>query len=255
MIFSSPRFFLFLGALLVLLAPRWSLRAKLNLLLGASCLFYAAWDWRYLGLLLLVSVVNFQCGARIAATEDPRRRRAWLAASIVASLGVLGWFKYAGFFLENLNLLLAAADLRLPALEVLLPAGISFYTFKTMSYTIDIYRRELEPCRSWMHYATFVTFFPELIAGPIVRASVFLPQMGREIGPRAGRLQLGASIFLLGLTKKLLIADPMSTVVDPVFARPPATRRRRSGWPSSPTPCRSTATSPATPTWPSASRR
>jgi alginate O-acetyltransferase complex protein AlgI len=219
-IFSSPRFAVFLAGLLLLLAPRWRLRTKLDLLLAGSCLFYAAWDWRYLGLLLLVSLVNYECGARIAASEDARRRRFWLVASIAASLGVLGYFKYAGFFVENANALLAGFGVQLPALRVLLPAGISFYTFKTMSYTIDIYRRELAPCRSWRHYATFVTFFPELIAGPIVRASVFLPQMDRRIGPTAQRLQLGASIFLLGLTKKLLIADPLSTVVDPVYAAP-----------------------------------
>jgi len=219
-IFSSPRFFVFLVLVLLLLAPRFKLRVKLDLLLFASCLFYAAWDWRYLGLLLFVSAANYECGNRIHASDDARTRKRWLVASVAVSLGTLGYFKYTGFFLENLNALLASLGVTVPVVSMLLPAGISFYTFKTMSYTIDIYRRELEPSRSLRAYSTFATFFPELIAGPIVRASVFLPQMNREIGPTAERLRLGASVFLLGLTKKLLVADPLATVVDPVFAAP-----------------------------------
>ena len=133
MIFSSPRFFVFLVVVLLLLAPRYSLRAKLNALLGASCFFYAVWDWRYLFLLLGVSVVNYACGAGIAASDDPRTRRRWLAASVVASLGVLAWFKYAVFFAANANALLGPFGVAIPAFSLLLPAGISFYTFKTMS--------------------------------------------------------------------------------------------------------------------------
>ena len=220
MIFSSPRFFVFLVLVLLLLAPRFRLRVKLDLLLFASCLFYAAWDWRYLGLLLFVSAANYECGKRIHASDDPRTRKRWLLASVAVSLGTLGYFKYTGFFLENLNALLASIGVTVPVVSLLLPAGISFYTFKTMSYTIDIYRRELVPSPSLMSYSTFVTFFPELIAGPIVRASVFLPQMERAIGPTRDRLRVGASIFLLGLTKKLGIADRMAAVADPIFAAP-----------------------------------
>jgi alginate O-acetyltransferase complex protein AlgI len=219
-IFSSPRFFVFLAIVLLLLAPRYRLRAKLDVLLFASCLFYAAWDWRYLGLLLFVSAANYLCGKRIAESKEPGARKAWLAASVAVSLGTLGYFKYTGFFLENLNALLTTLGMSVPVFSVLLPAGVSFYTFKTMSYTIDVYRGELAPSRSLMHYSTFVTFFPELIAGPIVRASIFLPQMDREIGPTRDRLRVGASIFLLGLTKKLGIADRMATVADPIFAAP-----------------------------------
>lgn len=220
MLFSSPRFFLFLVVVLAVLALRLRLRTKLDLLLVASCFFYAAWDWRYLALLLGVSAANHLCAVQIHASNDPRVRRRWLATSVIASLGTLAYFKYAGFFLENLNHLLALGGMSVPVLSVLLPAGISFYTFKTMSYTIDIHRRELEPSRTLRHYATYVTFFPELIAGPIVRASVFLPQMTREIGPTADRLRVGASIFLIGLTKKLLIADRVAGVSDAVFATP-----------------------------------
>ncbi len=220
MIFSSPRFFVFLVILLLTLWPRWSLAAKLRILLVASCFFYAAWDVRYLGLLLFVSLVNWWCGERISETDEPRARQRWLVASIIASLGTLGWFKYTNFFLDTLRPALAAAGLDVPHLEILLPAGVSFYTFKTMSYTIDVHRRELAPCRSFLDYATFVTFFPELIAGPIVRASIFLPQMNREIGPTVDRLRTGASLFLLGLVKKLVIADRMAGIADPVFSDP-----------------------------------
>jgi alginate O-acetyltransferase complex protein AlgI len=210
-----------MAVVLLVLALRVRLRWKLDFLLIASCLFYAVWDYRYLALLLGVSAVNHWCGVRIHASEDPRTRRNWLFTSVAASLGTLAYFKYTGFFLENLDVLTQRLfGVSVPVVSVLLPAGVSFYTFKTMSYTIDIYRRELAPSRSLMHYSTYVTFFPELIAGPIVRASVFLPQMDREIGPTAERLRVGASIFLLGLTKKLLIADRMATVADPIFADP-----------------------------------
>ncbi len=221
MIFSSPRFLGFLAALLTLLwAPWWTTTQRKRVLLVASCLFYAAWDVRYLGLLGAISVIDYAVANRIAATEEEPKRRAWLLVSVASNLGLLGYFKYNNFFLDNANVALKVFGLSLPAAKILLPAGISFYTFKTMSYTIDVYRRSLKPEKSVIDYATFVTFFPELIAGPIVRGSVFLPQMSRDIRPSVDRLALGASIFLVGLTKKLLIADPMSKVADPIFASP-----------------------------------
>jgi alginate O-acetyltransferase complex protein AlgI len=215
-VFSSPRFFVFLGLLLLLLRQiRGQERQKL-VLAAASCLFYAAWDYRYLALLLLVSGIDYVCAAAIAGTEARGPRRAWLAASIVSNLGILGYFKYYGFLASNLQPL----GLDLPVLHILLPAGISFYTFKSMSYTIDVYRGSLAPTRRWLDYATFVSFFADLIAGPIVRASLFLPQLDRSLGPTRERLRVGGSWFLLGLTKKMLIADSLATVADPVFANP-----------------------------------
>jgi alginate O-acetyltransferase complex protein AlgI len=219
-IFSSPRFLVFLLAVLVVLAIPFRHEFKKRILFVASCMFYAAWDYRYLALLLLVSVIDYYCAARIAATDDPQRRRRWVTFSVVSNLAILGYFKYFNFFVGNLNGVLEWSGLRIPAFEILLPVGISFYTFKSMSYTIDVYRREIEPCRSLMDYATFVTFFPELIAGPIVRASIFLPQMTRRIGPRMDRIAIGASLFLLGLTKKVVIADRLAVPVDRVFAQP-----------------------------------
>lgn len=216
MVFSSPRFAVFL---VFVLAVLWSLkdreRQKL-FLAGASCLFYAAWDYRYLALLLFVSGVDYFCGGRIARTSIASHRRAWLWTSVLSNLGILAYFKYYGFFAANLQRL----GLHPPLIDVLLPAGISFYTFKSMSYTIDIYRRHIEPAENWRDYATFITFFPELIAGPIVRASAFLPQLQRAIGPSGETLRAGVGLFLLGLTKKALIADRLATVADPVFLDP-----------------------------------
>ncbi|MCL4819259.1 MAG: MBOAT family protein [Vicinamibacteria bacterium] len=218
MSFASPVFFAFVALVLLGLAVLRRHGARTLALGLASCLFYAAWDWRYLGLLLLVSGIDYACAAAIHASAEPARRRHFLLLSVVSNLAILGWFKYYGFFASNL----ALAGVSLPALEILLPAGISFYTFKSMSYTIDVYRRDIEPARNWRDYATFVSFFPELIAGPIVRASVFLPQMARTLGPTRSRLAIGGSLFLLGLTKKVVVADRLAVVADAVFASPAA---------------------------------
>jgi alginate O-acetyltransferase complex protein AlgI len=217
-LFSSPWFFLFLAFVLAALAPPFSVATKKLILAFASCFFYAFWDYRYLGLLLLISVVDYYCASRIEASPTRRAQKSWLYLSLLSNLGILGYFKYYNFFIDNLNGLLPQAA-SLPHRHILLPAGISFYTFKTLSYVIDVYRRELRPARSLMDYVTFVTFFPELIAGPIVRASVLLPQLDSDIGPRAARLRHGASLFLLGFTKKLL-ADRLGAMFDPVFADP-----------------------------------
>jgi alginate O-acetyltransferase complex protein AlgI len=220
MLFSSPRFLVFLAVVLAVLGLLSSRTLKLRFLAAASCFFYAAWDWRFLSLLFAVSAIDYYCAWRIHDAHIVGRRRAWLALSLCSNLGLLGYFKYANFFLDNFNGLFGAWGSHIPAAHVLLPAGISFYTFKTMSYTIDVYRRELEPCHSWINYATFVTFFPELIAGPIVRGSVFLPQMTRDIGPARERMVSGLTLFGQGLIKKLLFADRLATIADPIFGNP-----------------------------------
>ncbi len=220
MIFTSSRYLVFLAGTLLLLGLVPGREPKKRCLAAASCFFYAAWDWRYLGLLLAISVIDYCAAARIAASDSVRARKNWLWVSIVSNLGMLGYFKYCNFFIENFDALTSSFGFTLPRTDVLLPVGISFYTFKTMSYTIDVYRGQLKPCRSWLDYATFITFFPELIAGPIVRASVFLPQMTRLIGPTWRRLVSGGSLFLLGLVKKILIADRLGEIADTVFSAP-----------------------------------
>src|SRR5262245_9180760 len=143
MLFSSPWFFAFLAVILAWLALPWSVRAKKRWLALASCFFYAAWDYRYLALLLFISAVDYGCAARIAGSTVNAVRRRWLVTSMVSNLGLLAYFKYTNFFIDSLNGPLALAGHKLPHAHILLPAGISFYTFKTMSYVIDVYRREL----------------------------------------------------------------------------------------------------------------
>jgi alginate O-acetyltransferase complex protein AlgI len=219
-IFSSPRFLAFLIVLLIVMALRWPRTVQKRILLVASCLFYAAWDYRYLGLLASISIIDYMAASQIDRSTVQRTRKLWLLLSITSNLGLLAYFKYYNFFANSLRGPLASVGWHVPNLDILLPAGISFYTFKTMSYTIDVYRRELKPEKNLLDYAMFVTFFPELIAGPIVRASVFLPQMVRDIRPTLHRIRVGLSIFLVGMTKKLLLADPLSSVADPIFRDP-----------------------------------
>lgn len=222
MVFSSLRFFAFLAAILGVTAIPMPHRRKKLVLCTASCLFYAAWDYRYLALLLVISVIDYLCAARIASSGLERGRRLWLSASIGSNLAILGYFKYANFFLANLNGILQFTGHEVALLKMILPAGISFYTFKSMSYTIDVYRKRIPPCESRLDYTMFVTFFPDLIAGPIVRASVFLPQIERTIGPTPERLLNGGSLFLIGMGKKLLVADQLAVVADAVFSAPAA---------------------------------
>ena len=172
MLFNS---YLFLfGFLPCVLAGWWLLRAKplrLAFLTGASWFFYAWWDWRYLPVLIGATSVDYVAGLWIFRTEDERRRRLLLTASLTTNIGILVYFKYAGFFLDTLNGIGSGLGLPpdLATLHIVLPIGISFYTFNSMSYTIDVFRRRIEPTRNVLEYTTFVALFPHLIAGPIVR--------------------------------------------------------------------------------------
>jgi alginate O-acetyltransferase complex protein AlgI len=189
------------------------------LLLVSNVVFYGSGTAWHLLVLAVPSIVDYAAAVRIEATEDPAARKRWLTLSIACNLGLLAYFKYADFFVDTVAHLLGTST---APLDVALPIGISFFTFKTMSYTIDVYRREIPACRSLWRYAMFVSFFPELVAGPIVRASIFLPQMDRSLAPRWRRTATGLQIVLLGLAKKLLIADRLATFSDAVFSRPGA---------------------------------
>ncbi len=192
----------------------------------ASCVFYAAWNWRYLGLMVAATLLDYLVGVGLGSTKDPRLRKVLLGVSITGNLGMLGVFKYYNFFADSTNTALSrlfGLDVSLPMLDVLLPVGISFYTFQTLSYAIDVYRGQLEPTRSVIDFGFFVTFFPQLVAGPIVRAAEFLPQMQRP--PWLTRERVGHGLFLigLGLTKKIVFADFVSVnLVDRVFDDPAA---------------------------------
>lgn len=189
-------------------------------LIGMSVWFYAAWNAWYILLVVASTVIDYVASERIHRTEDPRRRKLWLVASMVGNLGLLGTFKYYNFFAESLHDLsgFLGMPLSLPLLDVLLPVGISFYTFQSMSYTIDVYRRKIQPAQGFLELFLYVIFFPQLVAGPIVRATDFLPQLRRV--PTVRREDIGSGVFriLRGYVKKIVIADYLGRVlVDPTF--------------------------------------
>jgi alginate O-acetyltransferase complex protein AlgI len=197
--------------------------SRLLVLLAASYTFYAWWSIYYLTLIVASSALDYAVGAKIHASANVSVRRRWLLVSLAGNLGMLGVFKYFNFFSASVAMGLAELGLQItaPQLDLLLPVGISFYTFQSMSYTIDIYRRELEPERGALPFIVFVAFFPQLVAGPIVRAKQFLPQLSAppRLDPRAATQ--GFFLIGLGLLKKAAIADLLAVnLVDRVFANP-----------------------------------
>jgi alginate O-acetyltransferase complex protein AlgI len=222
MLFCSLEFLFFFSALLLVywLLP-WK-QARIWLLLGASFYFYSVWN-AWLALLIGVTTVMdylIALGMDHACSQFPRKLL--LGVNLVVNLGVLCYFKYANFFLESLTQALHAmgASASLPLLKVILPIGISFYTFEAINYTVDVYRRRAPAERNLAHFMLFILFFPHLVAGPIVRARDFLPQIKRDKRFSWPRMHLGAQFFFQGLFKKLAIADRMAQYVDPVFAHP-----------------------------------
>jgi alginate O-acetyltransferase complex protein AlgI len=222
MIFSSAEFFVFFALLLGAFALTKREGARRNLLIGASYLFYAWWDWRSCFLLFGVTLLGYGVGLAMAGRPDRRAKRPWLLLGIAVNLGALAFFKYTGFFLANLQPLFRIAGLELPRPEIVLPVGVSFFTFQSISYLVDVYRGTLPAHRGFRDYMLFVAFFPQLLAGPIVRGGQFLPQMEREHPLRAGDLRVGFERFVRGFTKKMLFADTLAVWADPVFAHPAA---------------------------------
>jgi alginate O-acetyltransferase complex protein AlgI len=194
-------------------------RAQNWLLLLASYYFYAAWDYRFSVLLLASTIVDFTCGRILARLEDGGRRRAVITISIAFNLTLLGFFKYFNFFAANLQVLFATIGWRLDfvTLHVLLPVGISFYTFVTMSYVIDVYRREIEPTRNFVDFAVFVAYFPHLVAGPILRASRLLPQIARPRHPNWPQIREGLWLIAWGYFQKIFVADNLAPLASHVL--------------------------------------
>jgi len=225
-LFNSLDYILFLGIAVAgfwLLARHAQLRIVFVFVL--SCLFYMAWHPAYIVLILGSTLIDYVAGLRIHATDDEKIRKRWLVTSLVSNLGLLGVFKYFNFTSQAtadvLNLLFGIEIDTPPFLDVLLPVGISFYTFQTLSYTIDIYRRKIEPTRSFFQFAFFVTYFPQLVAGPIVRASELLPQLQRKIVLRDEQVTQGLFLIATGMVKKVAIADYLSVnLVDRIFDQP-----------------------------------
>ncbi|GBC60623.1 MBOAT family protein [Desulfonema ishimotonii] len=204
--FEFGLFFLIVYALYLSLGHRWQNR----LLLAASYIFYSFWDWRFLGLILFSTATDFLCALGIGINPDRqymRKRFLWLSVGV--NLSVLFFFKYFNFFIDNFVALfsLFGVSLHLPTWRIVLPVGISFYTFQTLSYTIDVYRRQVEPTRRFGDYALYVAFFPQLVAGPIERAKNLLPQILTPRHLNKGDLSEGLFLIYWGLFKKIFIAD------------------------------------------------
>lgn len=220
MVFTQAEFVIFF---LVVLAAVWSARTRLArnlILLVASYYFYAYWDYRFCGLLLLSTAVDFTIAKWMHRSDDTRTRKVLLAASVTVNLGILAYFKYADFFIESAKQIFDSAGLGSQSLDLILPVGISFYTFQTLSYTIDVYRRKLVPTDSVVDFALYVAFFPQLVAGPIVRARELLPQLATMTHFSRRRCYGGFQQLLRGAIKKVLLADRLGEMVDVVFAGP-----------------------------------
>ncbi len=194
----------------------------------ASYVFYGWWDWRYLSLIVLSTAVDYFAAQRIHDAEHESRRRLALYASLLVNLGALATFKYFNFFVDSFIELGATIGLNFdtPALRLLPPVGISFYTFQTLSYTIDVYRGKLAPTRSPIDFALYVCYFPQLVAGPIERASRLLPQIAQARRVDSAWITSGLFLILVGLFKKVAIADTAGVRVDDIFAQPDA----RTSW-------------------------
>ena len=225
MLFNSGVFFLFF----VIVYTAYLLLYKKNhwqnvLLLIASYIFYGSWDWRFLSLIIISTLVDFYIGQAIARTPGDTvigqtYRKRLLALSVGVNLGILGFFKYFNFFADSVVAVLGYLGLQADpiTLNVILPVGISFYTFQTMSYSIDIYRQRLLPTKSLLNFAVYVAFFPQLVAGPIERAVNLLPQIEEPRRITAAQISTGLYLLLWGYFKKIVVADNAGLVADRVF--------------------------------------
>jgi D-alanyl-lipoteichoic acid acyltransferase DltB (MBOAT superfamily) len=218
MLFNTFHFALFFITLFVLY---WRLphRAQNVLLLAASYYFYGCWDYRFLSLLVLSTLMDYGCGLAVDRIRAPRARKLFVGLSMALNLGFLGIFKYYNFFAESLQAALAHVGWHVPlaGLNVVLPIGISFYTFQSMSYVIDVYRGHLKPTRSLPQFAAFVAFFPHLVAGPIMRPTSLLPQIATARQFNLDQFYRGVYLIFWGLVKKVVIADNLALLVNRQF--------------------------------------
>ncbi len=220
MIFNSLIFFIFLPiCFLVYALLKGNTRAQNIWLLVCSYYFYGYWDWRFLSLIAFSTVIDFIAGQKIQHSENEKVRKGFFYLSLATNLGLLGFFKYFNFFIESTETLLNNLGLEINTwtLNIILPVGISFYTFQTLSYTIDVYRKRIKSTNDFIAFAAFVSFFPQLVAGPIERASHLLPQFLKPRALSFNQFGLGSKIFLWGLFKKVVVADNLASYVDIVF--------------------------------------
>jgi len=222
MLFNTLQFAIFFAivySLYLALNHNWQNR----MLLVASYVFYGTWDWRFLSLIAISTILDYFCGLKIYESKNLSKRKIFLFLSILGNLSILGFFKYFGFFTSSLQIFLNYFGIIIQPrfLNIILPVGISFYTFQTMSYTIDIYREQLRPTKKFFDFALFVAFFPQLVAGPIERAKNLLPQI---LSPRKltlDKFYKGCYLIFWGLFQKIFVADNLARILDPVFAAEP----------------------------------
>lgn len=220
MVFNSYSFALFFGIVLSLYSLPLSWPARKWILVAASGLFYAAWNPPFLLLLMTSAVVDYGLARWMGRLTNEAARRTLLIFSLSLNLGLLGYFKYGEFLLDNFVAILASAGItyKPPELDIILPLGISFYTFETISYLVDVYRRKITPWNSFLDYALFLTFFPHLVAGPIVRADDFLPQCREPKRANSTQMGWGMTLLVLGLFEKIVLADGLvGPVADRVY--------------------------------------
>lgn len=218
MLFHSQYFLIFLSAVFVITWASRRRKSRQWILLSASLVFYSFWSVPLVSLLIISSAIDFYCGKRVAVTRDRR----WVFLSLITNLGLLGYFKYVNFgigvFADAVGAL--GINISVPTLEIILPLGISFYTFQSMSYTLDMYRGQYPPCKSFSQFALYVTFFPQLIAGPIVRANEFLLQLAKPRRLRLVFLCQGLTLFVIGVFKKIVLADHAGVFANAIFDSP-----------------------------------
>ena len=221
MLFNSIEFAIFLPIVFVLywFVFKKNLKVQNFFLLIVSYVFYGWWDWRFLSLILFSSVVDFMVGLQLGKSDKPLQRKLLLLTSIVVNLGFLGFFKYYNFFVENFveAFRFFGREFSSSTLNIILPVGISFYTFQTLSYSIDVYKRKLEPTKDVVAFFAFVSFFPQLVAGPIERATNLLPQFYKKRQFDYALATDGLRQILWGLFKKMVIADNAATLVGDIF--------------------------------------
>lgn len=221
MLFNSIDFALFLPIVFLLYwyVFQKNLKAQNFLIVLSSYLFYGWWDWRFLSLILFSTCLDFFIGRRLSIEKNKLKRKSLLFISIFVNLGFLGFFKYYNFFIENFNsaFTMLGMEFSMRSLSIILPVGISFYTFQTLSYTIDVYKRKLEPTKDFIAFTAFVSFFPQLVAGPIERATNLLPQFFKKRNFKYELAVDGLRQILWGLVKKVVIADNCAEFANQIF--------------------------------------
>lgn len=223
MLFSTGTFWLFFPVVLALLTANrltlGSVAVQNAVLLGASYVFYGWWDWRFLGLILASTLIDYVAALQMDRSGDSPARKRWLHVSIFANLSILGFFKYFNFFAGELKAGLTAAGVGADwtTLDIILPVGISFYTLQTLSYSIDVYYKRSQPEPNLLRYGVYVAFFPQLVAGPIERARKLIPQFASLAQPTWESVNQGVRLIIAGLFLKIVIADNLAPFVDRIW--------------------------------------